>query len=223
MFKSKLRVVLAIIASFFVLFLTFTSILGENNRTENIAEAYFTDIKKKKYDSLASYYTKSGKANFASLSEIIEFHLLLELALQKYFDINNLQKSTVFIKRSDFWIPFVKEPYIQLNIALVEEQDESVWSMFAGSEPTSIRNLITLERDNGIWKIASINIEGSEIDAIFKAVKAEMKVQKYILIQGNELVMNSTKIDINNTSMLERKKLIHELEAAVEVIKSINQ
>lgn len=223
MFKSKLRVLGIILGLFFILFLVFASISGENHRTENIVEAYFTDIKNKKYDSLSDYYTESGKSNFSSLSQTIEFHVLLELALQKYFNIKDLSSSEVFIKRNNFWIPFITEPNIQLNIAFQEKQNEGFWSNFTSNDPSSIQNFITLKRDNGVWKIETINIEKSKINNVFEEIKADKKVNNYLFVQGNELIIKSANIDLNKTSMQKRKKLIHELESAIEAVRSINQ
>ncbi len=219
MLKSPVKVVGIIVVCFFIIFLGFLSVLGENDRTKTAVKSYFSEIKEKKYESLRKYYTASANSKCVNVEELKKFHFLLEVALLKYFNIEDEADFTPNIKRSNLWLPVIDKPYINLDVAFISAANQGLLSKL--DQPKFLKDFITLKRENDSWKIDSVNIDNSEIKNLYHEMKSSIQFENYVTINENKMIINPTEIDLKDMNYIEKKVIVHDLETAIEKIKSI--
>ena len=94
----------------------------------------------------------------------------------------------------------------------------SFLNFFKKNKQKSLKKFITVVRENDKWKINKINIEGSEIESIFKRLQSIVIADKYLSITPKGFVLKEADIDLTKVSSLEKKVLVHNLQTAIEII-----
>ncbi len=201
----------------------YLSVLGENEKAIRVVKSFMTEIKDKNYSSIEQSYSKSSSRRFKSLNESMSFHFMLELALLQHFDLIDDQNYKVKVKRESFWFPLLSKNELHLGISLLSIDNTSIFPSF--KKKKLLERFITATREDGVWKLKTININKSKLNNSFKEMQSTINLDKYVQIDQDGFVLNQTIVNNRKISAINRRIIIHSLETAIETLKKkmVNQ
>jgi hypothetical protein len=205
-----------------ILFLFYVSVLGVNNNAPDDVKDFIQNISSSNYSAALQSYSEQAKKNHKSLNETMKFHFILELAMLEYFDLMDNPNYSIEIERENTWIPFLTSNELKVSVKFVPKEKTTLGlsfpNFFKKNKQKSLKKFITVVRENDKWKINKINIEGSEIESIFKRLQSIVIADKYLSITPKGFVLKEADIDPTKVSSLEKKILVHNLQTAIEII-----
>jgi hypothetical protein len=205
----SLIVIIALFVFFLAIILTYAAVLGENNKVDSAINRFFKSIQEQKYFSQKSnlQIVESFKV-FDTGGNYSENCFLLELALLKNYNLTKSSGYKVKVQKSNFWIPFIHEPYVKVDITLNNIGNGYLSSIINNSQNAKpIKNLFTVSRKNGTWKISSINLKDSPIITNFERLKTGLSADKFVTRVGTKITVKPFEIDTKNISTIEKRKL----------------
>lgn len=219
---KKTTFVLAISLFAFVIIggISYTSLLGENNKAVSTANYFLTDIKNKKYTKAIEYYTvETRKELFKSNKDAINFHFLIELALLNHFNLLKSENYSIKVYRNNLWIPFTTNETININV-IYSDIDDNHKTIFRSNKANQVKDLITMQRVNGLWKISKINTGHESISGIFSKLKSETELDKYATITKDGFVIKGISVKTDEMSDLEKRIMKFNFQKIIELLDS---
>jgi hypothetical protein len=217
---KKTTFVLAI--SLFVLIIIggilYTSLLGENNKAVSQANYFLTDIKNKQYTKAIEYYTvETRKELFKSNEDAINFHFLFELALLNHFNLLKSENYSFKLYRKNLWIPFTTNETININV-IYSDIDNNHKTIFPSSKANQVKDLITMQRVNGLWKISKINIDHESISGIFSKLQSVTELDKYATVIKDGFLIKGISVKTDEISELKKRIMKFNFQKIIELL-----
>jgi len=206
---TSLIVIIALFVFFLAIILTYASVWGENNKADSAINRFFENTQEQNYFSQKSnlQIVESFKV-FDTGGNYSENCFLLELALLKYYNLTKASGYKVKVQRSNFWIPFISEPYVKVDITLNNVENGYLSSIINNSQNAKpIKNLFTVSRKDGTWKISSINLKDSPLITEFKRLKTGLSADQFVTRVGTKITVQPFEIETKNISTIEKRKL----------------
>lgn len=219
---KKTTIVLAI--SLFALVIIggilYASLLGENNEAVSTASNFLTDIKNKKYTHAIEYYTvETRKELFKSNEDAINFHFLIELALLNHFNLLKSKNYSFKMYRNNLWIPFTKNETIHLHV-IYYSTDNNQKTIFQSNKADQVKNIITMQRVNGSWRISKINLDHESISGIFSKLQSESVLDKYATVTKDGFLIKGISVNTDEMSDLEKRIMKFNFQKIIELLDS---
>jgi len=126
---------------------------------------------------------------------------LLELSLLEYYGLTGEPDYKIQLKRSNFWIPFLQDPTINVQISLSRPSSVSKNAKW----PEPIKGLFTVKRQSGTWRITSINLKNSPLFQRYKSLKPGTDINSFVSQIGNEVEIN-LKFNTKDLTIAEKRK-----------------
>ncbi len=209
----KIKIIAAIACFSLIGIFFYLSVLGENDQAKEVAKSFFADIKNNKYSAAGKFYTKTSQERSLSPDDSTKFHFILELTLLKHFGLMDEQDYNLKVKRESFWFPLIGDNEILLGIELLKK-DKS--SSFFHENKKFLHEFITVAREDGTWRIKSLNLEKSDLLSSFDKIQSEIDLNKYIEIHQGGFIIKKTNVNTAKMNRLEKMVIIHSLETALE-------
>jgi hypothetical protein len=214
--KPLLVILIVFFLPLFVIFIIAASLLGENGRVDAVINDFFLNIQKGDYFKAQEHIAETSHAgNFNNIDQFSDFSFLLELSLLKKFNLIDKKNYKVEIRKSHYWIPFLQEEKIYVNVLFKEIKEAKLLNLFQGRESQKssitakgndyIDNLFVVRRIDGIWKITEIRILNPQISKIFQDLEKKFKSKKILSMDANTITFINFKIDVNESSPLEKR------------------
>ena len=180
------------------------SLIGENHRVDKLVDCYFKALISQDYTTACtlvgpSIYNSSGPYT-------CEQHaFLMELSLLKAFELLSDSDYEVESSRNAFWIPFLMEPEIAVNIKIsgkiTSEGDKSIMLDDEGY----INDVFIARRENGQWKLVSL--KSQRILSLYQKYKKEIDFSKYIEKVQDGIVIHNNIVNLSTISEEEGRLL----------------
>lgn len=208
-------------AFFLAIILTYASLWGENNNADAAIKRFFEDIQAQNYFSTENNSQIIENLEvFDTGGNYAENCFLLELALLEKYNLINVSEYQVTIDKNSFWVPLIREPDIKVDITLRKKENgilHSITNNSDNSEP--IKNLFTVTRNDGRWKISSINLKGSPLIGHFKRLKTGLAVDRFVTRVNTKITVQPIEIETKNLSTIEKRKLSYIFQKINQEIK----
>lgn len=209
--KIRIIAILLLFCLFGIFF--FLSVLGENDKAKVVVENFFEQTRDKNYLDAEKFYSKTSTQRFGSFDDSMKFHFILELALLRHFELIGEQEYKVKVERENFWLPIFGSDEISLGVELFPKSKVPFFSLEGKG---ILHNFITVIRENGAWKIKSINTGSSVIKSSLENIREEIDLNKYVELYDKGFLLKRINVNTNKLGELEKKIIIHSLETAIE-------
>ena len=198
---QKLKITLTFIVIIFLGFLTYVSLLGENNRINALINNYFTAVKARDYAAADGY--------FGTQKPTDETHFILELALQERYGIKDPNYSLSF-KRDHFWLPYVSSDTVDVSVKLEQKVSKLDWLPLGKNAYVS--RIFTVKRVKGAWRIESIN--PGELEPTMQLASQALKRHSIITKLPQGFKVAECSVDTTKLTELEKRVMAYQLEEA---------
>jgi hypothetical protein len=211
--------ILTLLGICFVVLITYVSLLGENNKIDSVVDNFFSNLQAQRY------FLYENNQNIVEGFDIFDMDgvysdncLFLELALFEKYNISDPSDYEIEIKKSHFWIPFINNQNIQIDVSLLNSEDSKFFSL--SNDLEFVDNLFTVARKDGRWLIASINILASPLFESVNGLRESLKIDSYVTITGTKLSVSPIEIDTQNITVIERRKLNYIFQNLYQITES---
>jgi hypothetical protein len=217
----KIMVSLAIIVVFVIGVLTYVSILGENDRINKMIGNYFSALQEGKYLEACDNFSSDFQGeHLATEDQRGTFNFLLELTLLEYFGLLDQNEYTSSVRRSDFWIPFIRDDVVVVSVALSAKKEKGVVSTRASQQRELLHNFIIVVREKGAWKIKRFNITGSAVAGIYTELRRNVNLAQYVQnISSDEFQLRDAHINLKTMTPLDKRLLrfsLYKIQKSIE-------
>jgi hypothetical protein len=197
------------------------SLVGENNKIDEVTQAFFQQIRGGSYgEAISGVQVKAPGPKQESSDSLF----LLELALLERYDLLDNDNYEVITRKSHFWIPFLEENPVDVAVSLRKKPDSrsmkaalssvtGLWS--TAKDVDSVEHLLTLKRRNGNWVVESANISGSGIEKTYDDMRREFQSHQYLTEDGHGFIVRGLDVNLNTLNPLEKRFLLHVFQKAV--------
>jgi len=219
--KFSIKAIVSIIGVFAIALLVFLSVLGVNNSVYNNMRSYFSIISSNNYAKALEFYSQNSLISGKEFNDSMKFHFTLELALLEYFDLLNSQSYKVEIDRENMWYPLFTPNELKVSVSF-QKQDNSSYlaSFFSSKKHKKLNSFLTVVREDGKWKIKTVNITGSDLEDIYNKIQNSFEADKYVKITQKGFTLNKSEINLQQITPIEKRVLIHNLKTALETIEN---
>lgn len=213
--------VLAILAIFIISVLTYVSILGENHKIDRVIHSYFDKLKDGMYlEACDTFSTNLQEVQFASDEQRLNFNVLLELSLLKYYSLLDHYDYRVELQRSHFWIPLISDDSVRVSILLSTKGGKGVTNALSrGRSRELIRDLIVVGREKRQWKIRQFAIADSSLADTYNDVRQAIDLNKYAIMTPNGFRLKDTEINFETLTPIDRRLLrfsLHKIQRSLD-------
>lgn len=216
----KIKIFGVLVVSAFLIMLPVVSLLGENNRSITVVQAYFDAISKQQFRAASELCVPDENAPSQQFSEEINRQFALETALMNHFGIHSGQDYTVKAKRDSLWIPFSGKDTIQLALRFQSPEVEgSIIKKYldlAGGE--YLPGFVTLIRAPGGWRIKTVNVEESVLAETYKKGLETMQTSSLYDQQDDSIVIRQRVLALNSMDSIEKRIVSFQLKKIVSLI-----
>ena len=221
---TPIKLTIAFVALLLVIILTYASIWGENNKSDAAIKSFFDHVQTQNYFSLDdNLQIIESLEVFDTGGDYSENCFLLELVLLEKFNLTNASSYKVKTEKNGFWIPFIGEPNIKVDITLNSTENGILSTVINNSKNNEpIKNLFTLSRINGSWRISSINLKKSSLIADFNRIKTSLSIDNVVKRVGSKINVLPMEIETKNLSTIEKRKLNYIFQKINYEIKEAN-
>lgn len=218
--KHKLKIFGILVVSAFVVMLPVVSLLGENDRSVTVVQAYFDAISKQQFKDASEFCVADPAVRSTGFSEEINRQFALETVLLNHFGISSEQGYMVKAKRDSLWIPFVGNDTITLSLRLQgHEGTGSVLKRYLSLDGKKyLPGFVSLVRAPGGWQIQKIHVEESVLaDSYNKALEA-MRSSSFFEQQPDTLVIKQQTLKPASMSSIEKRVVSFQLAKITSLI-----
>ncbi|HNR12696.1 MAG TPA: hypothetical protein PLG17_05980 [Thermodesulfobacteriota bacterium] len=200
---------------------TYLSVLGENNRITNVAAEFFIQIRKQHYGKTYQFLSKELRATkYSDPEQFYATCFQLEATLLAKYNLLDQRSYTVVAQKHRFWTPLLGAKTITISIGLKPKEKEKALISYLKEEhyDNLVENLLTLVREDGYWKVGSINIGESSVADLYQQLGQQLKLDRYIQTTPGGFVLASIEVIPQSMSSLERRRLsfiIHKITRAM--------
>jgi hypothetical protein len=220
--RGVLAIVIAVLTICLAGAVSYISLLGENNRIDDLVNGFFEKVRNGRYDEIPPDLSEEARSQMGLESgQFSDSVFLLELSLLTYYNLLDFDDYSVVMKKTDFWVPFMEDRPIRISISMKPKRKGrstrmlSLADLVSGPEKDDfIRNLFSVERRNGTWIITDINIKGSAIAKTYASLKQQSHLDRYTGATHNGFVMREFKVRSDEMTSTEKRILLHVLRKA---------
>jgi hypothetical protein len=196
----------------------YVSLLGENNKIDELTQTFFQEIRGGTYGEI----TSGVRVKVPGPPEMSTDSLfLLELSLLKHYDLLNNDAYEVITRRSHLWIPFVEENPVDIAVLLRKKSDGRsfknalasigrLWSR--GDDADFVGRLLTVRRINGNWVVESVNISGGVLEKTYAIMRERLQMHQYVTKNRHGFVVHEFPVNLESMDPVERHLLLHALQ-----------
>jgi hypothetical protein len=214
---SALLVVVLIITV--VLGIFFISLLGENDRATTTVKMYLDNIMNTRYEANSNLCNTDYNKGFDNINDPITHQFALESALLNHFGLINTAQYTAETQREEFWVPFLRKNILHVSVRIQPKRSNNILANFlTSSDQPYLKNLVTLVREEGRWKIS--NIDTSAIAKDYQETKKAMQDSKYILQTAKGLTIKENTIEFGALDPIQKRILNFNLNKALMLLNS---
>jgi hypothetical protein len=190
-------IILVVIPIFFV------SLLGENNRIDDLVDNYFSKLQVEDFSGECPPISINQTANKIDEGVICSNkNFVFIISLLQLFDLLNTADYSVNIKRDSFWIPFISEDTITVSVNLVATENDEEINYF--DDIKYLPGLFVVQRKDLRWEIKNISLNSPELISLFNSFKNTLDFEKYIKKTDTGYEFNNVVINKNNVTVLDR-------------------
>jgi hypothetical protein len=212
-----LGIFVAVCAALLICAVAYVSLLGENNKIDEVVQGFLQDIH-------ASDYEAGILPNAAGPHEDAPDALfLLDLALYEHFGFLGRTGSELVLKKDHLWIPFVNEGPVVVDVGLRRRAGKGILNQAsylvgkigspAGGTPL-VNGLLTMARKNGNWVITSIDVKGSALEKDYASLQERLHAQRYLTGTAHGFAMKAFEARPDEMAFVDKQMLIHALGKA---------
>ncbi|WP_444996081.1 hypothetical protein [Aliikangiella sp. IMCC44359] len=199
--KSKLVIFFLMVISI----ITFISILGENHRIEGIVTNYFNQLKNGNYLVNCKHHNNHA-ATTNDVEQCMDQNFLIELSLLKHYQLLDNNDYIVYIKPDLFWIPYITQSKINVDIQLFNKTQEDSILFSSKKLDNPVKKAFEIERVNGVWKISGVQFNDKKWHQTYNELKENITLNQYIERRGEQLALKEILIQ-KNSSAIDKKLL----------------
>ncbi len=212
-----LGVLVTVCVAILICAVAYVSLLGENNKIDELVQRFFQDIRAGEYDT-------GLRPNAAGPHEdAADALFLLDLALSEHYGFPGRSDSEMVLKKSRLWVPFLSEGPVEVDVGLRKRPGKGFLNQAsslvekAGSpagEKPPIEGLLTVARKHGNWVVASINVKGSALEKDYADVQERLRRERHLTRTAHGFVMKEFEARPSEMTFVEKQMLIHTLRKA---------
>ncbi|MBA4391209.1 MAG: hypothetical protein C0399_09745 [Syntrophus sp. (in: bacteria)] len=211
------------------------SLYGENRKIDDVVSTFFEKIKNKQYQDVCLDLSGDNQKTFFSTSgQCSDSVFLFELSLLKHYNLLNNDSYRVEVRRTHFWMPFSQDRSMRVNIALEGENKSSVDKTLSiknlfnfvkahfTAEPRSdsrfVKDLLTVERRNGVWMIRGINIDNNGIGSEYAELKGQLRLGRYVREISDGFIIERVEVNAKDLTPVDKRVLKYNLQKVQNLI-----
>jgi hypothetical protein len=215
-----LGVLILILVLVLVAAIGYVSLLGENNKIDELTQTFFQEIRGGAYGEATSGVRVKAPGRVEELSDSL---FLLEVSLLEHYELLNSDTYEVVTKRSHLWIPFVEDNPVDVAVSLRKKSEgrsirgalsgiKGLWS--SEKNPDLIEHLFTMRRRNGNWIVESVNISGTPIEKTYDDMRERLRLHQYITRVRHGFIVHEFSVNLDGLDAIERRLLLHAFQRA---------
>ena len=235
--RSKFIIAIAIVIGFICLAISLASVslYGENRKIDDVVNAFFEKVKNKQYQDVCSGFSGDNQKTFFSASrQCSDAVFLFELSLLKRYNLLDSDGYRVEVKKTRFWTPFSQDSSMPVAVALegkgktpvdkalsIRKLYDVAKSYFAAAPKNDsrfINDLLTVERVNGLWRIADINIDNSSIDPEYVELTAQLRLGRYVRETPDGFIIERVEVNVKDLTPVDKRVLKYNLQKIQSLI-----
>lgn len=217
---DKVKVFGALVVSAFLIMLPTVSLLGENNRSITVVQAYFEAISKQEFRFASELCAVGANEKTRDFSDEINHQFALETVLLEHFGVRSGQDYSIKAKCDNLWIPFAGTDKINLSLR-VQGHDESgsMLKRYLNLEGGEyLPGFISLVRAPGGWKIKTINIRESVLGQSYEKALVSMKSSAMFSQKEKSIVINEQVLRPELLNTIEKRVVSFQLNKIISLI-----
>jgi hypothetical protein len=218
--RLALAALIPIVALALAAGVAYVSLLGENNKIDELTQAFFQEIGGGGRGEATAGVRVDAPPPVDETSDSL---FLLRLSLLEHYGLLNRDAFEVTTRKDRLWIPFRNDGRVRVSISLRKKPGEhsfmdvvsrigSSWS--SDRDRGSIENLLTVRRRNGNWVIESVNIKGSIIEKTYEAMREKLRTHRYVVKTPQGFLIREVPVSIKALDAVDRLILLHVLQKA---------
>ena len=195
----------------------YVSLLGENNKIDELVLGFFQDIHGGIYDTGLRPNASGPREDAADAL------FLLDLTLYEHYGFLGRSDSEMVFKKDHLWVPFVSEGQVQVDVGLRKKPGKGLLNQAsclaekigspAGETPL-VKGLLTVVRRHGNWVIASIDVRGSALEKDYADLEERLRAERYLTRTSHGFAMKAFEARPDEMAFVEKQMLIHTLRNA---------
>ena len=213
-----LGVLASAVIAMLIAVVAYVSLLGENNKIDELIEGFFQDIRAGNYDNVL----RSGA--MGSREDPSDSLFLLDLSLSKYYGLLGCSNCEMVFRKSRLWVPFLSEGPVRVDVLLRKKAGGGLFRQALsliermgtspGEEAGFVKGLLTVDRKDGNWVVASIDVGGSAIEKVYADLQDQLQRHHYLTRTGRGFAMQAFEIRTDETAFVEKQMVLHMLRKA---------
>ena len=203
----------------FVIVILFVSLLGENNKANDLVSGFLKNIQEHEYGQAAQLLPDISILNHASNpKEFDDMAFLLDLTLISHFNLLSKENYTFHITRDSFFIPLRGKNRITLSILLKQKEEGLLQSLDINEPMKPVHALFTVERTHGNWKIIKIGLDTSPLKEDFNRLCEAFRLHSGFKFTEKGFIIERIEYDPARVSPTEKRIYQHFLRKATRSI-----
>jgi len=209
-----LGVFVAICVALLVCAVAYVSLLGENNKIDEVVQGFFQDIHAGDYDTFIPPNAAGPR------EDAPDAFFLLDLALYEHYGFLGRTGSELVLKKDHLWVPFLNEGPVVVDVGLRKRAGKGLLNQAsylvgkigspAGETPL-VKGLLTVARRHGNWVITSIDVKGSALEKDYASLQERLHSQRYLTRTAHGFAMKAFEVRPDEMSFVDKQMLIHTL------------
>jgi hypothetical protein len=197
----------------------YVSLLGENNKIDELTQSFFQDLRSGNYDHLV------GTDMAGPHEDPSDSLFLLDLALFKHYGLLGSGNCETVFRRSRLWVPYLSEGPVTVDVLVrkrpgkkFSEQALSLMGRIgsSGEKAEFVKNLLTVDRKGGNWVLASVNVKGSALEKTYADLQNRLRLQHDLTRTAHGFTMQAIEVNLDDMSFADKQVLLHMLRKAQE-------
>ena len=199
--------------------IAYISLLGENDRAQTTVKMYFGNVASQRYETNTQLCSDTYSRQFDNVNDPITHQFSLETALLAHFNLINTAQYIVEARRDEFWLPYLGRDILHVSVRIRPQGSGNILTnLMARNDGRFLRDLVTLIRVDGKWKIADIDIRSSAIAKDYQQTKASMQHSKYIRQTAEGLSIKENTIEFATLDPIQKRIIRFNLNKALTLL-----
>ena len=199
--------------------ISYISLLGENDRARTTVKMYFDNIASQRYEANAHLCSDAYNRQFDNVNDPITHQFSLETALLNHYSLINTAQYTIEAQRDEFWFPYLGKNTLRVSVrANPRGSGNILTSLMDRNNQKFLKDLVTLVREDGKWKIADIDIRASSIAGDYQETKNSMQHSKYIQQTAEGLSIKENTIEFATLDPIQKRIIRFNLNKALSLL-----
>ena len=195
------------------------SLLGENNKANDVALGFFKNLREYDYEGakgyLASMAVLDPKANDENFED---YAFLFELMLLSHFNLLNQDTYHIEVMRESFWLPLSGENRIGINVVFRKKEESFMKRLIHEANVPPVKTLFTVERKKGIWKIVQINSQKALFPTEFERYSHKLLSNPGFELTQHGFIFDRMEFDPKSMTPVDRHIYQHFLRKATKLM-----